>query len=107
SCARRRQHTRSKRDWRSEVCSSDLKNSNYKKDNFYDLKIIKEKDRDVYLLITTTPFNNLKIETFVVPKSVNTNVECDRNIWLLRSEERRVGNEISKLMKRAYYRNRD
>ena len=59
------------------------KNSNYKKDNFYDLKIIKEKDRDVYLLITTTPFNNLKIETFVVPKSVNTNVERDRNIWLL------------------------
>lgn len=59
------------------------KNSNYKKDNFYDLKIINEKDRDIYLLITTTPFNNLKIETFVVPKSVNTNVERDRNIWLL------------------------
>lgn len=59
------------------------KNSNYKKDNFYDLKIIKEKGRDVYLLITTTPFNNLKIETFVVPKSINTNVERDRNIWLL------------------------
>ena len=59
------------------------KNSNYKKDNFYDLKIIKQKNREVYLLITTTPFNNLKIETFVVPKSVNTNVERDRNIWLL------------------------
>lgn len=59
------------------------KNSNYKKDNFYDLKIIKEKDRDVYLLITTTPFNNLKIETFVVPSFINTNVERDKNVWLL------------------------
>lgn len=59
------------------------KHSDYKKDNFYDLKIVQEKDREVYLLVTTTPFNNLKVETFVVPKSVNTNVTRDNNIWLL------------------------
>lgn len=60
------------------------KHSDYKKDNYYDTKIVARENGDtVYLLVTTTPYNNLKIETFVIPKGLNTDVVRNKNIWLL------------------------
>src|SRR5699024_11912420 len=83
----RRRHTRSKRDWSSDVCSSDLDLS---KD------IIREMDVANYSAIlqesSTHPFsstmtNQLLIETLL------SNLEHDYENSFLRSEERRVGKE--------------
>ncbi|MFD1037151.1 CDP-glycerol glycerophosphotransferase family protein [Virgibacillus byunsanensis] len=61
--------------------------SNYKKDNYYDYMSIEDNDLNKHhFLITTTPFNNLKIETFSIPSNIvvpkDTSVK-DGNIWLL------------------------
>src|SRR5699024_2479632 len=58
--------------------------SDYKKDNYYDQKVITKDNGDhVHFLVTTTPFNNLKVETFVVPKELDTRVVRNKNVWLL------------------------
>ncbi|CAD2073205.1 CDP-glycerol glycerophosphotransferase family protein [Phocicoccus pinnipedialis] len=60
------------------------KHSNYKKDNYYEQKVITKENGDhVHFLVTTTPFNNLKIETFVVPKALDTRVVRNKNVWLI------------------------
>ncbi len=47
--------------------------SDYKKDNYYGSYSEKDDEGNAhYHLITTTPFDNLKIETFSIPKGSNT-----------------------------------
>ncbi|WP_339283206.1 CDP-glycerol glycerophosphotransferase family protein [Oceanobacillus sp. FSL K6-3682] len=61
--------------------------ADYRKDNFYES--IKEKDTEGnmhYFLVTTTPFANLKIETFTIPNDVDmlsNTAEKDPAIWLI------------------------
>ncbi|HBV23125.1 MAG TPA: teichoic acid biosynthesis protein [Jeotgalicoccus sp.] len=61
--------------------------SDYKKDNYYGSFSEYDTDGNAhYHLITTTPFDNLKIESFSIPKEVvipdETNVK-DFNTWLV------------------------
>ncbi|WP_430790324.1 CDP-glycerol glycerophosphotransferase family protein [Virgibacillus flavescens] len=63
------------------------KHSNYKKDNYYDYKVDTDSEgTQHHFLITTTPFNNLKIETFTIPSNIevpeDTSVK-DENVWLI------------------------
>lgn len=59
----------------------------YKKDNYYDYKIIKDLQGDSHhFLITTTPFHNLKVESFKVSHNIRlpqTTVKRDSNVWLI------------------------
>ncbi|WP_229720064.1 CDP-glycerol glycerophosphotransferase family protein [Oceanobacillus neutriphilus] len=61
--------------------------ADYRKDNYYES--IKEKDEygnKHYFLVTTTPFDNMKIETFTIPKGVNmlsNTAGKDPNVWLI------------------------
>lgn len=61
--------------------------ADYRKDNYYESLKIKDKEGHThYFLVTTTPFANLKIETFTVPKDVemlSNSDEKDSNIWLI------------------------
>ena len=61
--------------------------ANYKKDNYYGNYSGRDTKGDVYYhLITTTPFDNLKIETFSIPKEVvipDGENEKDFNTWLV------------------------
>ncbi|CAM4332865.1 CDP-glycerol glycerophosphotransferase family protein [Jeotgalicoccus halotolerans] len=61
--------------------------SDYKKDNYYGSHSEKSGERNVhYHLITTTPFDNLKIETFTIPTEItipDNAVEKDYNTWLV------------------------
>ena len=61
------------------------KNSNYKKDNYYAHKVLnKPNDDEVHFLVTTTPFDNLKIETFVIPKEIKGyDHKKNYNTWLI------------------------
>ena len=61
--------------------------SDYKKDNYYGSYSEKDMEGSAhYHLITTTPFDNLKVETFSIPKEVvipgDAN-EKDYNMWLV------------------------
>src|SRR5699024_5925615 len=45
--------------------------ANYKKDNYYSHWYKEDQENNKHhFLITTTPFNNLKIETFVINKDI-------------------------------------
>ncbi|WP_051683096.1 CDP-glycerol glycerophosphotransferase family protein [Salinicoccus luteus] len=61
--------------------------SDYRKDNYYDLhEVIDDAGNVHHHLITTTPYNNLKIESFMIPASVDIPEDTSRkdmNIWLL------------------------
>ncbi|MGO1923786.1 MAG: CDP-glycerol glycerophosphotransferase family protein [Jeotgalicoccus sp.] len=61
--------------------------SDYKKDNYYGSYSEKSNGGSVhYHLITTTPFDNLKIETFSIPKEIiipGDTDEKDYNTWLV------------------------
>lgn len=61
--------------------------SDYHKDNYYDSHFLHDSEGNLhYYLVTTTPFNNTKIETFAVPANIELNDEGaikDRNIWLI------------------------
>ena len=61
--------------------------SNYKKDNYYgsDYTVDSEGNKH-FQLLTTTPYNNLKIESFMVPGDIDesyTGVKKDMNTWLV------------------------
>ncbi|GAB3063725.1 CDP-glycerol glycerophosphotransferase family protein [Salinicoccus sesuvii] len=64
-----------------------FKHSVYKKDTHYGRHEVTDSDGNVhYHLITTTPFNNLKIESFMIPKSVEITDDTEHKdyaIWLL------------------------
>ena len=59
----------------------------YKKDNFYSYKVMRDAEHNEHhFMITTTPFNNLKIETFTIPADITipADVEMkDPNVWLV------------------------
>src|SRR5438105_10348550 len=81
----RRRHTRSTRDWSSDVCSSDLSrtglNSRHKIMRHYNgLQIMRERRQ-----IDTIPPDFTKFQTY----DANIKIEIDFD----RSEERRVGKE--------------
>ncbi|WP_342388753.1 CDP-glycerol glycerophosphotransferase family protein [Salinicoccus bachuensis] len=61
--------------------------SDYRKDNFYDIhEVVDEAGNIHHHLITTTPYNNLKVESFMIPASVDIPEDTshkDMNIWLL------------------------
>src|SRR5699024_11532775 len=89
----RRRHTRSKRDWSSDVCSSDLCCSGG--------KLSKER---VTVLVIVNMTGSIKKKLLVIGKSKKP--RCFRNVkrlpviyesnkkaWMTRSEERRVGKE--------------
>ncbi len=63
------------------------KYSNYKKDNYYGRYQAQDAIRDTHhFLITTTPFNNLKLESFKIPKNIilpENPVLKDDNVWLI------------------------
>jgi len=61
--------------------------ADYKKDNYYDYKVIKDEQfNQHHFLITTTPYNNLKMETFEIPAHIivpeDTSIK-DKNVWLM------------------------
>src|SRR5690606_17081622 len=59
----------------------------YKKDTFYSHTVQRDDDgNEHHFLVTTTPFNNLKIETFTVPGAIYVPVDVgfkDPNVWLV------------------------
>ena len=61
--------------------------ADYKKDKFYTYQVLPgEDDKNHHFMITTTPFGNLKIETFSISNSLElpqNPEEKDDNIWLL------------------------
>lgn len=63
------------------------KYSDYKKDNYYDYTEMKDEMLNQHhFLITTTPFNNLKIESFSIPNYIHVpddTSQKDRNVWLV------------------------
>lgn len=63
------------------------KYADYKKDNYYDYKIAKDVDsNEHHFLITTTPFNNVKVETFAIPHDIHLPTDTsvkDDNVWLI------------------------
>ncbi|WP_422123959.1 CDP-glycerol glycerophosphotransferase family protein [Planococcus sp. X10-3] len=61
--------------------------ADYKKDNYYSYKVIRDAaQNEHHFMITTTPFDNLKIETFTIPAAIripeDVNVK-DPNVWLV------------------------
>lgn len=63
------------------------KYSDYKKDNYYEHVVkVDEYSNNHHFLFTTTPFNNLKIETFIIPHYIDIPDDTsfkDDNIWLI------------------------
>lgn len=61
--------------------------SDYKKDNYYGSRTETDSEGNThYYLITTTPFDNLKIETFSIPKEASIpgdEHKKDYNTWLV------------------------
>ncbi|MCM3610378.1 CDP-glycerol glycerophosphotransferase family protein [Planococcus sp. MERTA32b] len=61
--------------------------ADYKKDAFYSYKVLRdEEDNEHHFMFTTTPFNNLKIETFTVPADIRIPADVsvkDPNVWLV------------------------
>src|SRR5699024_11281699 len=93
-------HTRSKRDWSSDVCSSDLHQSDLIDDGdlisrYTDIFVVSEPD-EIYILIKRmhdAPADSAIARFY---KALNQNddfVEKTFDITMARSEERRVGRE--------------
>lgn len=61
--------------------------SDYKKDNYYGHEIIEDTAKNQHhFLITTTPYNNLKLESFTVSNDIDLPKDTynkDSNIWLI------------------------
>src|SRR5690606_27965598 len=61
--------------------------ADYRKDSFYSHAVRRDEDgNEHHFMVTTTPFNNLKVETFTVPASIRVPVDVDfkdPNVWLL------------------------
>lgn len=62
------------------------RHADYRKDTFYDYQMIKDANQNEHhFLLTTTPFDNLKIESFTISKDIQLpeNTVKDDNIWLI------------------------
>ncbi|MGB2993597.1 MAG: CDP-glycerol glycerophosphotransferase family protein, partial [Paenisporosarcina sp.] len=61
--------------------------AHYKKDNFYcHKKVYDAENNEHHFMITTTPYNNVKIETFTIKNDIQLPTDSDakdENIWLL------------------------
>lgn len=77
-------------DYNGEIIRKEkikYEHANYKKDNYYEhITTIDEQSNNHHFLFTTTPFDNLKIETFVIPNYINVpdnTIEKNNNLWLI------------------------
>jgi len=62
------------------------RHSDYKKDNFYDYQVIEDASQNEHhFLLTTTPYDNLKLESFTIPNDMKLpeTVIKDDNVWLI------------------------
>ncbi|RLQ86730.1 CDP-glycerol glycerophosphotransferase family protein [Planomicrobium sp. Y74] len=61
--------------------------ADYKKDAFYSYRVLRdEENNEHHFMFTTTPFNNLKIETFTLPADIQVPADVsvkDPNVWLV------------------------
>ncbi|TAA72874.1 CDP-glycerol glycerophosphotransferase family protein [Planococcus salinarum] len=61
--------------------------ADYRKDNFYSYKVLRDEEQNEHhFMITTTPFDNLKIETFTIPAAIRVPDDVaakDPNVWLV------------------------
>ncbi len=61
--------------------------ADYRKDNYYSHKVLRDEEQNEHhFMITTTPFDNLKIETFTVPADIRIPADVsvkDPNVWLV------------------------
>lgn len=61
--------------------------AHYKKDNYYSYQVLHDLEQNEHhFMITTTPFDNLKIETFTVPAEIRIPDDVtakDPNVWLV------------------------
>src|SRR5699024_11412177 len=71
--ASRRRHTRSKRDWSSDVCSSDLKSSSFTKLNFSHTRF---KFSVVNTSFKGKPNSLIPFSTSVFPFSIFSSLRC-------------------------------
>ncbi|MCZ2258661.1 CDP-glycerol glycerophosphotransferase family protein [Sporosarcina sp. G11-34] len=62
------------------------RHADYKKDTYYEYQMIEDADQNEHhFLLTTTPFDNLKIESFTILNDIQLplNVKKDDNVWLI------------------------
>src|SRR5699024_11619030 len=90
----RRRHTRSKRDWSSDVCSSDLNKKEYRK---YKVSIDKNDDYNTMKEVIYRRYFRALLEKSEMPDLIlvdggENQIRACKEI-LNRSEERRVGKE--------------
>lgn len=61
--------------------------ADYKKDNYYGHVVLEDENQDQHhFLVTTTPFHNVKIESFVIPGELEIPddlIKKDEKIWLI------------------------
>jgi CDP-ribitol ribitolphosphotransferase / teichoic acid ribitol-phosphate polymerase len=61
--------------------------ADYKKDNFYGHVVMEDGEQNKHhFLLTTTPFHNIKLESFTIPKSIQIPADTskkDPKIWLM------------------------
>src|SRR5699024_11280897 len=93
-----RRHTRSKRDWSSDVCSSDLittkKGQKGKARVTYDGWYGSQSFSKEMPLINGSQLHDLRVEAYINEFNNTTNLPpARREKYIKRSEERRVGKE--------------
>src|SRR5699024_11562311 len=94
----RRRHTRSKRDWSSDVCASDLN---------YALSLLMEEKESALTEIDSDLICNTIQGRPIKPKTLGQKNYVDqirKNMIVFRSEERRVGKECRTRTCRAHAR---
>src|SRR5699024_11980231 len=96
----RRRHTRSKRDWSSDVCSSDLMLDQLRKMSFKGNNTTINKGDNIF---NNTTINNkgdlVDSKGNVIIKEINKEIDKIIKDNLQRSEERRVGKECIKQLR--------
>src|SRR5699024_12223198 len=95
----RRRHTRSKRDWSSDVCSSDLDVVSSKR--IEDVHIVHQSFQED--IVALKPPKHFETYDKLLIESV---VQTDRILEEARSEERRVGKECRSWWSRNRYKNK-
>lgn len=63
------------------------KKADYRKDNYYSYQVLKDTDgNEHHFMITSTPFDNVKIETFTIPADIrlpDDTATKNPNVWLV------------------------
>src|SRR5699024_11676939 len=93
-----RRHTRSKRDWSSDVCSSDLKTLHRDKGYIHAIVRLHKQESMVFQrkLTILIDANSLQVENYTDNKpmlEIFNQFQSTDEVSVTRSEERRVGKE--------------